>query len=171
MLPSPPMRSGLGHDATFVRHRNPWCIGHDVSEDLAPGCCTFSGLCWIRHRVSRNSTLVQFGVAIPRPVPAALHRTTTAKDRAVEVRRIREVGNPGHAARPDHRRFTFRAACGDDVGLGQRAQFSLDANGGKILLDRLRHAGLRIGVGGIEHRLEAIGKPASASNALALSTS
>ncbi len=45
----------------------------------------------------------------------------------------------------------------DDVCLGQRPDFGLDADGGQILLDRLGDTRLRIGVGGVEHGLEAIG--------------
>src|SRR5918995_1379862 len=104
------------HDhALLVEHRNPRSILHDVGEDLAPGLSPLARLCRIRHGVRSSGTLVEFLVAVPGPVPTTLRGAGAAEDRAVEVRRIREVRDPGHAARPDHGGFTLGATGRDDV--------------------------------------------------------
>jgi hypothetical protein len=89
-------------------------------------------------RLSRSA--LQYQDQFQPPATAPEHPT-------VEVGRIREVGDPGHPARPDHRRFAVGATGGDDVCLRQRTNFCLDADGRQILLDCLGDARLRIGVG------------------------
>ena len=83
-------------------------------------------------------------------------RAAAAEDRAVEVGRIGEVGDPAHAARPDHRRAVLVAAGGDHVGLRQRLDLGLDADRRQILLDRLGDARVGVGVHGVELGLEAV---------------
>ncbi len=102
-----------------------------------------------------HRALVEILVAVPGPVPAALNCAGAAEDRAVEV------GGSGKSAiqamPPDQIIGASPSVPPAAMTLpwAERADFSLDADGREILLDRLGDARLRIGVGGgEEHGLE-----------------
>ena len=107
---------------------------------MASASAASASISWLQY-------LAQFqppGTAPPQP-----------EDRPVEVGRVREVRDPGHAARPDHRRGAV--AAGRDHGrLRQRLDLGLDADRREVLLDRLRDARVGIGVHGVELGLEAV---------------
>ncbi|MPL80474.1 hypothetical protein SDC9_26374 [bioreactor metagenome] len=143
--------------AVLVEHRHPGGVLHDLHVDVRPQRQPFVLLCRIDDGIGLGRFGIEILVAVPRPVPAALDRAGTAEDRAVEVRRIGEVGDPGHAARPDHRCGLRRAARFDHVRLGQRLDLGLDPDRRQILLDRLRDARVRVGVHHVKLGLEAVG--------------
>ena len=107
------------------------------------------------HGVGLGGEGVDLLVAVLGPVPAAGHGTAAAQNGPVEVGRVREVRDPGHAARPHHRRGAV--AAGRDHGrLRQRLDLGLDADRREVLLDGLRDARVGIGVHGVELGLEAV---------------
>src|ERR1700744_822889 len=93
----------------LVEDRCPGGILHHFLEYLAPFGIALRLLCRIGDGISLGSAIVQCLVAIPGPVPATIDSATTTENRRVEVAGIREIGDPGHAARPDHRRAVFLA--------------------------------------------------------------
>src|SRR6202044_1513140 len=110
----------------------------------------------LRHGVRLGPAVLKALVAEPRPVPSAGDRASATENRPVEVRRVGEVGDPAHAARPRKGRLILIAACRDDLRLCERLDLRLYADGSEILLDRLGDTRIRIGVHRIERGREAI---------------
>jgi hypothetical protein len=168
MLSAPPMRSDLAttrrslmtgtHGASAMMSVNTLPHAAVRSADFAGSDIESAAIA----RLSRSA--LQYHDQFQPPCD----RAGATEDRAVEVGRIREVGDPGHATRPDHRRFAFGATGGDDVCLRQCTDFSLDADSREILLDRLGDARLRIGVGRIKHVSKPSGKAGFGEQCLGL---
>src|SRR6478672_5833369 len=94
----------------LVEDGHPRRILHDVIEDGTPKCGSILSLAWTHHRVRLCGSGVDVLIAVPRPVPATLHRTAAAKNRPIEAGWVGEIGDPSHAARPDHGRVARFAA-------------------------------------------------------------
>src|SRR5215207_1563973 len=81
---------GLHSEALLVKDGHPGCVIHHLQEDVAPDAQPLLALRRIDQRVGLCCSLVEFFVAVPRPVPAARDRATAAEDRAVKIGRVRE---------------------------------------------------------------------------------
>src|SRR6516165_6159835 len=91
------------HGVAFLIHdRNPGRVLHHIVEDALPGLGALGLHRLGHHGIGGRSPLVEGGVAVPGPVPAALDRARAAQDHGIEVGGIREIGDPGEPARPDH---------------------------------------------------------------------
>src|ERR1700722_18489694 len=123
---------------------------------MRPGIEPLVFLLGLRHGVRLCPAVLEALVAEPRPVPSAGNRAAAAENRPVEVGWVREVGDPTHATGPRKGRLILIAARRDSLWLRERLDLRLDADGGEILLDRLRDTRIGVSVHRIKGRFETV---------------